>query len=94
MTKGPDWENEHEWRMLAPLQRATEVVPSEPLNVHLFAFPKAMISAVIFGAYLEKRAKDRIVSTITKDPEYRHVRLQQATIDPTHYKINLMEVDR
>lgn len=91
LTKSQDWEYEQEWRMLSPLASASEVIDSKPTNIHLFAFPKGVVTSVIFGCRMNDNVKAGILEVLRADSDYLMVRVFQAHVDERHYKLNIVE---
>lgn len=91
LTKAEDWAYEQEWRMMIPLAEATAVRPELPIPVHLFAFPKRAVRAVILGARASEGLSQGVRTVIANDPEYRSVKLLQAHVDRAEYSIHIVE---
>lgn len=91
LTKGEDWAYEQEWRMMVPLADATTIYSQPPIPVHLFAFPKRTVRAVIVGARASEELWQGVSSIIANDPEYRSVKLMKARVDHVEYSVKVVE---
>jgi hypothetical protein len=81
LTKDKSWSYEREWRMLAPLSGAAEVLGSQDDPVHLFQLPGAVIKSVIIGARASYELKTRLTSVLDSKSSFAHVKLYQAQTD-------------
>lgn len=91
LTKAEDWAYEQEWRMMVPLAEATTICPEFPIPVHLFAFPKRAVRAVILGAKASEELWQGVRSIIANDTEYRSVKLFKAQVDRAEYGVHIVE---
>ena len=91
--KGSEWEYEKEWRYLKNLTNAhKEIVVTNGHDVHLFRLPPKCIKGVILGCYSSEELKNKIVELYHDDPEFGHLRIQQARISETHYSIAIADI--
>lgn len=91
LTKAEDWAYEQEWRMMVPLAEATTILPEFPIPVHLFAFPKRAVRAVILGAKASEDLCQGVRSIIANEAEYRSVKLLKAQVDRAEYRVHIVE---
>jgi hypothetical protein len=91
LTKSIDWSYENEWRMLAPLTSASEVIGNGPTAIHLFEFPKSAIKSVILGCRITSSKKTEIRRILCKNDEYLNVRIYNSQIDERHYRLSISE---
>ena len=91
--KGSEWEYEKEWRYLKNLTNAhRKIVVTNGHDVHLFRLPPKCIKGVILGCYSSEELKNKIVELCRDDPEFGHLRIQQARISETHYSIAIEDI--
>ena len=91
--KGSKWEYEKEWRYLNNLTDAhKKIVVTNGHDVHLFRLPPKCIKGVILGCYSSEELKNEIVELCRDDPEFGHLRIQQALISETHYSITIEDI--
>ena len=91
--KGSEWEYEKEWRYLKNLTDAhKKIVVTIGHDVHLFRLPPKCIKGVILGCYSSEELKNKIVELCRDDPEFGHLRIQQARIPETHYSIAIEDI--
>jgi len=91
LTKGKIWESEHEWRMMLPLQNASEVICKGSSTYHLFDYPASAIKQIIFGARMPITKQHDIFRLIAESADLSHIACISAKIDEQHYKINFAE---
>ncbi|SFP33500.1 Protein of unknown function [Variovorax sp. OK605] len=90
LTKGTCWTYEQEWRMFMPLSYspATHHGPLVvPHPVWLWPLPKSAIRRVVAGA----RATPAVINTLKRlktDPSTEHIVVEQAQVDPKHFRLN------
>ncbi|MEO6104284.1 MAG: DUF2971 domain-containing protein [Pseudoxanthomonas sp.] len=85
-SKLDSWAYEQEWRMLAPLMnRAPEIEAAEP--IHLFQFPRAAVSAVIFGYKSSPAMREEVCSILKSDAAYADVNILVTYVDLEQGKI-------
>ena len=91
--KGSGWEYEKEWRYLKNLNDAgKKIIEVNGHDVHLFRLPSKCIKGVILGCYSSEELKNKIVELGRDDPEFGHLRIQQALISETHYSIAIEDI--
>ncbi len=91
--KGSDWEYEKEWRYLKFLtnaQKKTKDVNDQ--DVHLFRLPSKCIKGVILGCESSEDLKDKIAAIKRDEPEFKHLRIQQACASETEYRLAIEEI--
>ena len=92
--KGSDWEYEKEWRYLKNINDAHQkiVVPNDH-DVHLFRLPSKCIKGVILGCESSEDLKDKIAAIKRDEPEFNHLRIQQACASETEYRLEIKEIE-
>lgn len=86
LTKGNVWAPEYEWRIMLPIYMRNKELSS---GHNLFSFPASAIKNIIFGCRATDITKNKIKEKIMKDPDFSHVKLMTANIDPEHYRVNI-----
>jgi hypothetical protein len=61
-------------------------------TLHLFAFPKELVKAIIIGARATAELRDNLRGITRSDSGYGHVRVQQATVNPDHYRLDFVDL--
>ena len=94
LIKGSDWKYEKEWRYLKHINDAAELYEdSNSPPVALFRLPPKCMMGVILGCYRSKELENKIVALRRDDPEFEHLRIQQAFISKTHYRLEIREIE-
>ena len=92
--KGSHWEYEKEWRYLKNLTDAhKKIINANSPDVHLFRLPPKSIIGVILGCYSSMELTNKILELRRDDPEFGHLRIQQARISERHYRIEIEEIE-
>ena len=86
-TKSRLHKHEKEYRIIRDTRTAKDLDRKEADGLVRFP-PKALLSVTI-GARMPQRVRDRLRSILKKNPEYKHVRLYYASVDPIFYRVNL-----
>ena len=76
LTKGLSWASEREWRMLAPLDDVLEIRNSPEGDIHLFEFPAAAVTGVVFGLRAEDGFVEQAVSRVKQQEGWSHVQFR------------------
>lgn len=84
------WAYEAEWRMLMPLSDCSKVIEKQPYPICLFRFPAESVKEVILGARMSEQDAGTIKS-IMNDREFAHVKLSQAHLDNSSFKIEIKQ---
>ena len=90
LVKSEDWFYEQEWRMCAVLSDSNRVIEADTYPIHLFNFPKSAVKEVILGARMENKKKDQLLNVLSSN--YENVVVKQASISPTEFKVELVEL--
>ena len=69
--------------MMRPFAGASNVIETSSTPVHLFSVPPEAISAVVFGARVDRSVKARILEAIRRNDALSHVSFRAARVD-TH----------
>lgn len=94
LTKGSDWKYEKEWRYLKFLNDADERHESPNTHpVELFRLPPKCIKGVILGCRRSKELEDTIVALRHDDPEFKHLRIQQARALTKYYRLVIKKLE-
>jgi hypothetical protein len=80
LVKSPEWAYELEWRILAPITDATEVIPL-PDPIALFEFPPTTIVEVVVGARSNSQLRTEIEGILQSKAPYSHAQLKCAVLD-------------
>ena len=84
--KSLKWQHEAEWRMLMPLSDSIRMIEKQPYPIHLFKFPPESVKKMVFGARISVENK-RAVQSFMSDSKFAHVKIFQADLDNSSYKI-------
>jgi hypothetical protein len=79
--------------MLVPLNGATRSMPVASDTIHLFAFPPAALTGIIFGARASPETEIAVRNAISRRAELRHVRLTRAILDLSTRTVNICWLD-
>ena len=94
LIKSSDWKHEKEWRYLKHLKDADEwCKDANNLDAGLFLLPSKCIMGVILGCYRSKELENEIVALRCDDPEFGHLRIQQAGASTTRYQLQIKEIE-
>ena len=92
--KGLDWKYEKEWRYLKFCANANKRFrDSNNLDVNLFRLPPKCVIGVILGCYRSKELEKEILTLQREDPEFSHLKIQQAHASETHYHLEIGEIE-
>lgn len=92
LTKGPQWEYEREWRMLAPVEDAGESVEAGTDHVYLFDLPSDALEGVILGA----RASEDLYSQVKElrgEARYRHLAVRRVELDEPNRLLRISKTE-
>jgi Protein of unknown function (DUF2971) len=93
LVKSGHWAYEREWRILRALTEADVVVPAEPFPLHLFAFPRGAVTAVILGARSTKATDTALRQDLRSHEEFKAVHLKRALPDSSHFLLRVIDED-
>jgi hypothetical protein len=93
LVKSGHWAYEREWRILRALSEAATVVPAEPFPLHLFTFPREVVTAVILGARSTSATEITLRQDLRTHGEFKAVRLKRALPDPAHFMLRMIDED-
>lgn len=93
-TKSAEWRYESEWRMVLPLDLATETKSTndDKPPVHLFAFPPDSLTAVVLGCRMSQEDRAAVVEALRNNEVLRHVRRRRAVQDPGEFRVHLEDL--
>ena len=92
--KSLDWKYEKEWRYLKALADANKRFrDTNNLEVSLFQLPPKCVLGVILGCYRSRELQDKILKLQREDPEFGHLRIQQARVSQTHYRLEIGKIE-
>ena len=92
LIKDSDWKCEKEWRYLKHIDDAAKLCGDPTLPVALFRLPPKCIMGVILGYNRSEELKNKVVALRGDDPDFGHLRIQQACISKMHYKVEIVEI--
>ena len=90
--KGLDWKYEKEWRYLKTLDDADKQLRDVP-DVNLFRLPPKCIIGVILGCNSTEELPNGILELQRDDSEFGHLKIQQAHVSQTHYRLDIGEIE-
>jgi hypothetical protein len=93
LTKSKEWRYEEEWRMLRPLQDATETRLSPIGILHLFSFPPTCITEVILGYRMSTQFRSEILEFLRTERDYDHVKILLAELDDKEFRLNIVTAE-
>ena len=94
LIKDSGWKYEKEWRYLKHINDAAKLCGDpDTLPVALFRLPPKCIRGIILGYNSSKKLKDKIVALRCDDPEFGHLRIQQAGASTTRYQLQIKEIE-
>src|SRR5439155_13726546 len=78
-TKSADWSYEQEWRIVLPVDRATETKSTNDGGpVHLFAFPPASLVGAVLGCRMSDENRAAVLDALRANAALHHVRRPRA----------------
>ncbi len=92
LLKSDIWAYEKEWRFCGVLHDSDCKIDSEPLNVHLFKFPKSIIQEIILGVNASSELEQEMKLIISQTHELSHVKLSKAKISEMHYSLEFNDL--
>ena len=93
LTKSKDWKYEEEWRIMRPLQDATEVITVNGDAIHLFSLPPDSVTGIIFGCRMSADVKKEIIEYLSNEESYSHVNKFDAVLDEREFKLNIVTTE-
>lgn len=81
-TKQPEWAYEAEWRILAPIVEAAEVLNTAPDPTYLFDLDPEALCGVVVGARSSSDLAATVITIIRAEPPLAHVEVRRALLDP------------
>jgi hypothetical protein len=88
LTKSLEWSYEREWRMLLPASDADEAITAGGQTVLLLSYPPEALREVVLGARCPPDCVEAVCAVLS-GPEYRHVRIVRAVLDPDRFALRL-----
>lgn len=89
LTKGRDWEYEHEWRILWALSKADSTIAlNDGQMIHFYNVPPAAIRSVVIGCKTYDITKMDIVQALKQRVDTAHIRLYHARLDNATFDIH------
>ncbi|MBB1270156.1 DUF2971 domain-containing protein [Shewanella sp. SR44-3] len=92
LLKSDIWAYEKEWRFCGVLNDSDYIIDSEPLNVHLFKFPKSIIQEIILGVNASSQLEQEMKLIISQTHELSHVKLSKTKISEKHYSLEFNDL--
>lgn len=91
ITKAYDWKYENEYRILFARDESMEQRRTDG-EMELISIPSKSIAEVIFGISASKDLKEEVLKILINNSELKHVKIFQATMDASKYRLNLNQV--
>lgn len=88
LTKGKDWSRENEWRMFAGLSVGKVEVTKEGEEIHLFAYPHALVTKIIVGCRASAEVFEEINRIKAATPDLSRAVVLRASPDRNKYGLN------
>ena len=92
LIKDSDWKYEKEWRYLKHIDDAAKLCGDLTLPVALFRLPPKCIMGVILGYNSSEDLQNKVVALRGDDPDFGHLRIQQAFMSKMHYQVEIVEI--
>jgi hypothetical protein len=91
--KSKEWEYEQEWRLIVPLGDCSQRI-EQPLGypICLFNIPPECVHGVIIGCRMPEPQKFALAKLVRQNPEFNHLRFQQAETDKHVFAIRRRSV--
>jgi hypothetical protein len=93
LTKSKEWEYEQEWRIMRPLQDATEIINVGGEAIHLFSFPPDCVTGIIFGCRMLPNIRKEIGGYIGSEESYSHLNKLDSVLDKREFKLNIIATE-
>jgi hypothetical protein len=90
--KSDVWSYEKEWRFCGVLHDSDEKIECEPVNIHLFKYPKEVIKEIILGVNSSDSLELEIKSIISQNQELSHVKLSKAKTSENNYSLEFYDL--
>lgn len=92
--KSPEWEYEHEWRLIVPLADCSKRIDRTPPDrpVCLFRVPAECIRSIILGCRMPEVQKFQLTKLVRSNPNFRHVAFEQAEPDDRIFAIRRVPI--
>ena len=94
LTKGPEWEYEHEWRTFRMIDEATETVPNVNGDIALFDLAPSTVRSITFGLNATTRTLAQWVVQIDGRKDLEHIKLRRAIEGNAPGEILLIDLPR
>lgn len=92
LTKRIEWGYEQEWRIMRPLQDATEIIHVGGETIHLFSFPPDCVTGIIFGCRMLPSIRKEIIELLRGKESYSHLNKFDSVLDTREFKLNIVPV--
>lgn len=90
LRKSVEWEYEHEWRMIVPLDESDEKIEA-PVPIHLFSVPPECITGLILGCRTSEVDRSRLLEVVVDGSRYAHIDVRQAALHESAFRLTLTE---
>jgi hypothetical protein len=93
MTKSSDWAYEREWRWIerrSPFEYAEVVAAPNGELLFLRPIPPRSICELVLGCRVSRTHAESI-QALTSIPDYAHVKVLKAVLNPSHYRLDLVQ---
>ena len=85
--KSPEWEYEHEYRIVRHLKDRTEELPLQPFAIHLYELPPDAVREVVFGSRVTEQRRKEVIDGIRLNAAYSHVAFLKARISRESFQL-------
>ncbi|AEF47185.1 hypothetical protein SerAS12_4087 [Serratia sp. AS12] len=91
--KSEEWKYESEWRMLMPVNMASESKVYNNIVYDLFSFPSNSIKCIILGCRSGDEFDSKVKDLINNDDRYSHVKLFKCKRSDARYEVLINPID-
>jgi Protein of unknown function (DUF2971) len=92
VVKSSAWQYEREWRMLLPLEHASQRIETEKWPIYLFGYPADAVKEVILGASIAKETRGRVIAAALTSGVLPRAKLLQAQLPDAEFGMSAIEI--
>jgi hypothetical protein len=93
LVKSEEWKYEKEYRMLRNIFGSVEVLKGKLGSTYLFPIPTECITGVVLGNLMSKTNMEDILSILTNDRRYNHVKKYRVELHERKFKLNITSIE-